>query len=338
MIQKIKEHIAAVEAFNAKSQEEVEQFRIKYLGKKGLLNDFFAEFKNVPNEQKKEFGLTINQLKNKATEKVTSLKASLKSDDEIKGVYGDLTRPGEPFELGSRHPISVVKNKIIDIFSRIGFNVSEGPEIEDDWHNFSALNFPKEHPARDMQDTFFIDKESALRTHTSSVQVRVMENSTPPIRTISPGRVFRNEAISARAHCIFHQVEGLYIDKNVSFADLKQTLLYFAKEMFGEKTEIRLRPSYFPFTEPSAEVDVSCNMCAGKGCNVCKHTGYLEILGCGMVDPAVLENCGIDSTVYSGFAFGMGVERIAMLKYQINDLRLFFENDIRFLNQFKSTI
>ena len=231
-----------------------------------------------------------------------------------------------------------MKNEIIDVFSRIGYSISEGPEIEDDWHNFSALNFPKEHPARDMQDTFFIDKESALRTHTSSVQVRVMENSTPPIRTISPGRVFRNEAISARAHCIFHQVEGLYIDKNVSFADLKQTLLYFAKEMFGEKTEIRLRPSYFPFTEPSAEVDVSCNICAGKGCNVCKHTGYLEILGCGMVDPAVLENCGIDSTVYSGFAFGMGVERIAMLKYQINDLRLFFENDIRFLNQFKSTI
>jgi phenylalanyl-tRNA synthetase alpha chain len=234
--------------------------------------------------------------------------------------------------------LSIVKNEIIDVFSRIGYSISEGPEIEDDWHNFSALNFPKEHPARDMQDTFFIDKESALRTHTSSVQVRVMENSTPPIRTISPGRVFRNEAISARAHCIFHQVEGLYIDKNVSFADLKQTLLYFAKEMFGEKTEIRLRPSYFPFTEPSAEVDVSCNICAGKGCNVCKHTGYLEILGCGMVDPAVLENCGIDSTVYSGFAFGMGVERIAMLKYQINDLRLFFENDIRFLKQFKSTI
>jgi phenylalanyl-tRNA synthetase alpha chain len=250
----------------------------------------------------------------------------------------DLSLPISDDNLGSRHPLSIVKNEIIDIFSRIGYSISEGPEIEDDWHNFSALNFPKEHPARDMQDTFFIDKEHALRTHTSSVQVRVMENSTPPIRTISPGRVFRNEAISARAHCIFHQVEGLYIDKNVSFADLKQTLLYFAKEMFGEKTEIRLRPSYFPFTEPSAEVDVSCNICSGKGCNVCKHTGFLEILGCGMVDPNVLENCGIDSKVYTGFAFGMGVERIAMLKYQINDLRMFFENDIRFLNQFKSTI
>jgi phenylalanyl-tRNA synthetase alpha chain len=243
---------------------------------------------------------------------------------------------GEPFELGGRHPLSVVRNEIISIFNRIGFAVSEGPEIEDDWHNFTALNFPKEHPARDMQDTFFIDPETALRTHTSSVQVRVMEGSTPPIRTISPGRVFRNEAISARAHCIFHQVEGLYIDKDVSFADLKQTLLYFAKEMFGEKTKIRLRPSYFPFTEPSAEVDVSCQLCNGKGCNVCKHTGFLEIMGCGMVDPNVLENCGIDSTIYSGFAFGMGVERIAMLKYQVNDLRHFFENDLRFLKQFKT--
>ena len=243
---------------------------------------------------------------------------------------------GEPFELGSRHPLSIVRKDILDVFTRIGFSISEGPEIEDDFHNFTALNFPEEHPARDMQDTFFIDKDIALRTHTSSVQVRVMEESKPPIRTISPGRVFRNEAISARAHCIFHQVEGLYIEKDVSFADLKQTLLYFAKEMFGEETEIRLRPSYFPFTEPSAEVDVSCQICSGKGCNVCKNTGYLEIMGCGMVDPNVLENCGIDSSVYSGFAFGMGIERIAMLKYQVNDLRHFFENDLRFLKQFKS--
>ena len=245
---------------------------------------------------------------------------------------------GEPFELGARHPLSVVRKDILDVFTRIGFSISEGPEIEDDFHNFTALNFPEEHPARDMQDTFFIDKDIALRTHTSSVQVRVMEESKPPIRTISPGRVFRNEAISARAHCIFHQVEGLYIEKDVSFADLKQTLLYFAKEMFGDETEIRLRPSYFPFTEPSAEVDVSCQICSGKGCNVCKNSGYLEIMGCGMVDPNVLENCGIDSSVYSGFAFGMGIERIAMLKYQVNDLRHFFENDLRFLKQFKSAL
>jgi phenylalanyl-tRNA synthetase alpha chain len=298
----------------------------------------FASFKEIANDQKKEVGQLLNQLQSKTQEKIIELTSSFAQKEDSTDVNLDLSLPISDENLGSRHPLSIVKNEIIDVFSRIGYSISEGPEIEDDWHNFSALNFPKEHPARDMQDTFFIDKESALRTHTSSVQVRVMENSTPPIRTISPGRVFRNEAISARAHCIFHQVEGLYIDKNVSFADLKQTLLYFAKEMFGEKTEIRLRPSYFPFTEPSAEVDVSCNICAGKGCNVCKHTGYLEILGCGMVDPAVLENCGIDSTVYSGFAFGMGVERIAMLKYQINDLRLFFENDIRFLNQFKSTI
>ena len=337
MIQKIKEHIAAVGAFNAKSQEEVEQFRIKYLGKKGLLNDFFAEFKNVPNEQKKEFGLTINQLKNKATEKVTSLKASLKSDDEIKGVYGDLTRPGEPFELGSRHPISVVKNKIIDIFSRIGFNVSEGPEIEDDWHNFSALNLPEYHPARDMQDTFFIEKDPdvLLRTHTSSVQVRYMENNKPPIRTISPGRVYRNEAISARSHCFFHQVEGLYVDKGVSFADLKQTLQYFTTEMFG-KSKIRLRPSYFPFTEPSAEVDVYWGLETETDYKMTKGTGWLEIMGCGMVDPNVLKNCNIDPEIYSGFAFGMGIDRIALLLHQIPDIRMFSENDVRFLEQFKS--
>ena len=337
MIQKIKEHIAAVEAFNAKSQEEVEQFRIKYLGKKGLLNDFFAEFKNVPNEQKKEFGLTINQLKNKATEKVTSLKASLKSDDEIKGVYGDLTRPGEPLKLGSRHPISVVKNKIIDIFSRIGFNVSEGPEIEDDWHNFTALNLPEYHPARDMQDTFFIEKDPdvLLRTHTSSVQVRYMENNKPPIRTISPGRVYRNEAISARSHCFFHQVEGLYVDKGVSFADLKQTLQYFTTEMFG-KSKIRLRPSYFPFTEPSAEVDVYWGLETETDYKMTKGTGWLEIMGCGMVDPNVLKNCNIDPEIYSGFAFGMGIDRIALLLHQIPDIRMFSENDVRFLEQFKS--
>ncbi|MEZ7930515.1 MAG: phenylalanyl-tRNA synthetase alpha chain [Urechidicola sp.] len=338
MKEKIEQLLEEVNKFSASKLEEVEQLRIKILGKKGELKSLFASFKEVANDQKKEVGQLLNQLQSKTQEKIIELTSSFAQKEDSTDGNLDLSLPISDENLGSRHPLSIVKNEIIDVFSRIGYSISEGPEIEDDWHNFSALNFPKEHPARDMQDTFFIDKESALRTHTSSVQVRVMENSTPPIRTISPGRVFRNEAISARAHCIFHQVEGLYIDKNVSFADLKQTLLYFAKEMFGEKTEIRLRPSYFPFTEPSAEVDVSCNICAGKGCNVCKHTGYLEILGCGMVDPAVLENCGIDSTVYSGFAFGMGVERIAMLKYQINDLRLFFENDIRFLNQFKSTI
>lgn len=338
MKERIEQLLAEVEIFKAEKLEEVEQLRIKILGKKGELKDLFASFKTVANDQKKEVGQLLNQLKVKTEEKIVELSSSFASKEDTSDNFLDLSLPISDDNLGSRHPLSIVKNEIIDIFSRIGYSISEGPEIEDDWHNFSALNFPKEHPARDMQDTFFIDKENALRTHTSSVQVRVMENSTPPIRTISPGRVFRNEAISARAHCIFHQVEGLYIDKNVSFADLKQTLLYFAKEMFGEKTEIRLRPSYFPFTEPSAEVDVSCNICSGKGCNVCKHTGFLEILGCGMVDPNVLENCGIDSKVYSGFAFGMGVERIAMLKYQINDLRMFFENDIRFLDQFKSTI
>lgn len=338
MKDRIEQLLAEVEAFKAERLEEVEQLRIKILGKKGELNDLFASFKEVANEQKKEVGQLLNQLKVKTQDKIVELSSSFAQKEDDSDNFLDLSLPISEDNLGSRHPLSIVKNELIDIFSRIGYSISEGPEIEDDWHNFSALNFPKEHPARDMQDTFFIDKENALRTHTSSVQVRVMENSTPPIRTISPGRVFRNEAISARAHCIFHQVEGLYIDKNVSFADLKQTLLYFAKEMFGEKTEIRLRPSYFPFTEPSAEVDVSCNICSGKGCNVCKHTGFLEILGCGMVDPNVLENCGIDSKVYSGFAFGMGVERIAMLKYQINDLRMFFENDIRFLDQFKSTI
>ena len=335
MLAKVEELLKEVENFNSLVSEEIEAFRIKLLGKKGEIKSIMEEFRNVPVEQKKEFGQKINRLRNAAQEKINELKlATVNTESANHGL--DLTMSGEPFELGGRHPLSVVRNEIISVFNRIGFAVSEGPEIEDDWHNFTALNFPKEHPARDMQDTFFIDPEIALRTHTSSVQVRVMEGSTPPIRTISPGRVFRNEAISARAHCIFHQVEGLYIDKNVSFADLKQTLLYFAKEMFGEKTKIRLRPSYFPFTEPSAEVDVSCQLCNGKGCNVCKHTGYLEIMGCGMVDPNVLENCGIDSTVYSGFAFGMGIERIAMLKYQVNDLRHFFENDLRFLKQFKT--
>ena len=338
MKNKVEEFLKEVEGFKTSVAEELEQFRIKYLGNKGIIKDLFKSFKEVPNDQKKEFGQILNKLKITTEEKIHNLAMNLNSKEDSPSNEQDFSLPVSDDNLGSRHPISLVKNEIIDIFSRIGFNVSEGPEIEDDWHNFTALNFPEEHPARDMQDTFFIDKENALRTHTSSVQVRVMENSTPPIRTISPGRVFRNEAISARAHCIFHQVEGLYIAKDVSFADLKQTLLYFAREMFGEKTEIRLRPSYFPFTEPSAEVDVSCNICSGKGCNVCKHSGFLEILGCGMVDPNVLKNCGIDPEIYSGFAFGMGVERIAMLKYQINDLRLFFENDIRFLNQFKSTI
>ena len=339
MIDKIKEHIKEVKQFEADSKEAVEEFRIKYLSKKGLLNSFFAEFKNIPNELKKEFGQSVNQLRDIATEKVAALNEELESKLEDKGKYGDLTRPGEPFELGARHPISIVKNEIIDIFSRIGFNVSEGPEIEDDWHNFSALNLPEYHPARDMQDTFFIqtDPDILLRTHTSSVQVRYMENNKPPIRTISPGRVYRNEAISARSHCFFHQVEGLYIDKGVSFADLKQTLQYFTKEMFG-KSKIRLRPSYFPFTEPSAEVDVYWGLETETDYKMTKGTGWLEIMGCGMVDPNVLENCGINSKEYSGFAFGMGIDRIALLLYQIPDIRLLSENDVRFLEQFKSSI
>jgi len=339
MIDKIKEHISEVENFTADSKEAIESFRIKYLGKKGLLNEFFAEFKSVPNDQKKEFGQTINQLKLAATEKVNLLKETLESNIEETGKYGDLTRPGEAMALGARHPISIVKNQIIDIFSRIGFNVSEGPEIEDDWHNFTALNLPEYHPARDMQDTFFIqtDPDILLRTHTSSVQVRYMENNKPPIRTISPGRVYRNEAISARSHCFFHQVEGLYIDKDVSFADLKQTLQFFTTELFG-KSEIRLRPSYFPFTEPSAEVDVYWGLETETDYKMTKGTGWLEIMGCGMVDPNVLENCGIDSGKYSGFAFGMGIDRIALLLHQISDIRLLSENDVRFLEQFKSTL
>jgi phenylalanyl-tRNA synthetase alpha chain len=339
MIKDVEEHLQKVSSFIAENPEQLEQFRLDYLGKKGVMNQFFASFKTVPKDQKKEFGQILNQLKQSVQEKLDSSNSNFK--ENISSSTGtDLSKPITLDNIGSRHPLSLVRNEIADIFKRIGFNISEGPEIEDDWHNFTALNLPQEHPARDMQDTFFIqtDPDILLRTHTSSVQVRYMESNQPPIRTISPGRVYRNEAISARAHCIFHQVEGLYIDKNVSFADLKQALLYFAKEMFGEKTEIRLRPSYFPFTEPSAEVDVSCNICSGKGCNVCKYTGYLEILGCGMVDPNVLKNCGIDPEVYSGYAFGMGVERIAMLKYQVKDLRMFFENDVRFLKQFGSAI
>jgi phenylalanyl-tRNA synthetase alpha chain len=339
MIQKINELLSAFEIDSSLigTAEELETFRISYLGSKGQLKELFNELKNVSNESKKEFGQQVNALRMKLEAFYNDKKEALAPIKKT-SVDKDLSRTGEGITQGSHHPLSIVRNEIIEIFNRIGFDVSEGPEIEDDWHNFSALNFPKNHPARDMQDTFFIEKgerEMALRTHTSSVQVRVMENSQAPIRTISPGRVYRNEAISARAHCFFHQIEGLYIDKDVSFADLKQTLVYFAKAVFGENAQIRLRPSYFPFTEPSAEVDVSCSICEGKGCNVCKYSGWLEILGCGMVDPAVLDASGIDSTVYSGYAFGMGVERIAQLKYKVNDLRLYSENDMRFLKQFK---
>ncbi len=339
MINKIKEHIKEAQAFTTEDKTTLEEFRIKYLGSKGLLKDFFAEFKNVPNEQKKEFGQVVNELKNTAEEKVKSIQEVLESKTESINLFGDLSRPGNPINIGSRHPISLVKNQILDVFSTIGFNVSEGPEIEDDWHNFTALNLPEYHPARDMQDTFFIqtNPDVLLRTHTSSVQVRYMENNKPPIRTISPGRVFRNEAISSRSHCIFHQVEGLYIDKNVSFADLKQTLLYFTKEMFG-KSKIRLRPSYFPFTEPSAEVDIYWGLKTETDYRITKGTGWLEIMGCGMVDPNVLKNCGIDPNEYTGYAFGMGIERIAMLLYQIGDIRMFYENDVRFLEQFKSSL
>ncbi|SFW43193.1 phenylalanyl-tRNA synthetase, alpha subunit [Sinomicrobium oceani] len=339
MIDHIKEHIARVEQFSSSDINEIEAFRIAYLGKKGVLNDFFAAFKSVPNEDKKEFGQVVNQLKNAAQDKVNALKEAIESKAGTKNAYGDLTRPAEPLALGARHPISIVKNQIIDIFSRIGFNVSEGPEIEDDWHNFTALNLPEYHPARDMQDTFFIqtDPDILLRTHTSSVQVRYMESHKPPIRTISPGRVYRNEAISARSHCFFHQVEGLYIDKGVSFADLKQTLQYFTTEMFG-KSRIRLRPSYFPFTEPSAEVDVYWGLETETDYKMTKGTGWLEIMGCGMVDPNVLQNCGIDPKEYSGFAFGMGIDRIALLLHQIPDIRMLSENDVRFLSQFKSAL
>ena len=338
MTDKIKEYIGEVNAFQTTDKASLEAFRIKFLGKKGILNDFFAEFKMVPNDQKKAFGQTINELKNAAESKVQSIVDQLENSADSTGFYGDLSRPGEPVKIGSRHPISLVKNQIVDIFSNIGFNVSEGPEIEDDWHNFTALNLPEYHPARDMQDTFFIqtNPDVLLRTHTSSVQVRYMENTKPPIRTISPGRVFRNEAVSSRSHCIFHQVEGLYIDKDVSFADLKQTLLYFTKEMFG-KSKIRLRPSYFPFTEPSAEVDIYWGLKTETDYRITKGTGWLEIMGCGMVDPNVLKNCGINPDEYNGFAFGMGIERIAMLLYQIGDIRMFYENDVRFLEQFRAS-
>ncbi|MBU1010384.1 MAG: phenylalanine--tRNA ligase subunit alpha [Bacteroidetes bacterium] len=338
----LKETIAAmlaeVQAFQAENTDQLEAFRIKYLSKKGLIPGLFAEFKHVLPEERKAMGVLLNELKDKAQERLDAFR-ELNTTDETSTQRLDLSLPsGEAG--GARHPISLVRNQINGIFKRLGFIISEGPEIEDDFHNFTALNFPEEHPARDMQDTFFLHKnpDVALRTHTSSVQVRVMEAGKLPIRIIAPGRVFRNEAISARAHCIFHQVEGLYIDKDVSFADLKQTLYYFAQELFGPETKIRFRPSYFPFTETSAEMDVSCNICGGKGCNICKYSGWVEILGCGMVDPNVLEACNIDSNMYTGFAFGMGIERITMMKYQINDLRLFFENDIRFLKQFESAI
>ena len=339
MFDRIKAIQQEIENTVVASQEEVEQLRIKYLSKKGSISQLFADFKTVPNEQKKEVGKALNDLKTFAFDKINQLREDFLAKETFKKTE-DLTKPGEPIKLGTRHPLSLVKNEIIRIFGRLGFIVAEGPEIEDDWHVFSALNFPPEHPARDMQDTFFIkrDPDVLLRTHTSSVQIRVMEQQQPPIRAIFPGRVFRNEAISARSHCIFHQVEGLYVDENVSFADLKQTLLYFARDLFGNETQIRLRPSYFPFTEPSAEMDVSCSICSGKGCNVCKHSGWLEILGCGMVDPNVLEACNIDSKKYTGFAFGMGIERIAMLRYGIKDIRHFFENDLRFLKQFESAI
>ena len=335
MIDQIHTILDEVNQFESSNMKEIETFRISYLGKKGKITALFQLFRDVPVEEKKEFGQKLNVLKNTATDKVNTLKQNANKGKKSK-TNMDYSLTPQPTNLGSRHPISIIREQIINIFSQIGFSVSEGPEIEDDWHNFTALNFPEEHPARDMQDTFFISEDIALRTHTSSVQVRVMESQKPPIRTISPGRVYRNEAISARAHCFFHQVEGLYIDENVSFADMKQTLLFFTKAMFGEQTKIRLRPSYFPFTEPSAELDVSCTICKGKGCNVCKYSGWLEIMGCGMVDPNVLENCNIDSKKYTGFAFGMGIERIAQLIYEVNDLRLYSENDLRFLSQFKS--
>lgn len=337
MIDKIKALLLEIEQLTVSSPEETDALRIKYLSKKGIISALMDDFRNVPAEQKREVGMKLNILKQKAQEKIQVLKEQFDDNNLINNEI-DLSRTAYPVSLGTRHPLSLVKEEICDIFKRLGFSIAEGPEIEDDWHVFSSLNFAEDHPARDMQDTFFIQSnpDVVLRTHTSSVQTRVMETSQPPIRIICPGRVYRNEAISARAHCLFHQVEALYVDKNVSFADLKQALLYFAKEMFGSDTQIRLRPSYFPFTEPSAEMDISCHICGGKGCNICKGTGWVEILGCGMVDPNVLDNCGIDGKVYSGYALGMGIERIAMLKYRTNDIRLFFENDVRFLEQFES--
>lgn len=335
MIDKIQELLSGVTALSAEDDKQLEALRIKYLGKKGIINDLMAEFRNVPGESKREVGMKLNELKTALQDKLNELRQGLavREDDYAEL---DLTRTPYPIHLGTRHPLSIVKNEIIDIFSRLGFALADGPEIEDDWHVFSSMNFAEDHPARDMQDTFFVEQhpDIVLRTHTSSVQSRVMESSEPPIRVICPGRVYRNEAISARAHCFFHQVEGLYIDRDVSFTDLKQVLLTFAREMFGPDTKIRLRPSYFPFTEPSAEMDISCNICGGKGCSFCKQTGWVEILGCGMVDPNVLKANGIDSTKYKGYAFGMGVERITNLKYQVKDLRLFSENDVRFLDEF----
>lgn len=337
MLDKIQQMLAEIDSLKASSAEEAEALRVKYLSKKGEITALMNEFRSVPAEMKKQVGIAINELKNRATERINEIKDSFSSKDDDTNEF-DITRTAYPIPLGTRHPLTLVKNEIIDIFSRLGFSLAEGPEVEDDWHVFSSMNFPEDHPARDMQDTFFVEShpDIILRTHTSSVQSRVMERQQPPIRIICPGRVYRNEAISARAHCFFHQVEGLYVDKNVSFTDLKQVLLLFAKEMFGENTQIRLRPSYFPFTEPSAEMDVSCTICGGKGCSMCKGSGWLEILGCGMVHPNVLEACGIDSTVYTGYAFGMGIERIANLKYQVKDLRLFSENDVRFLRQFEA--
>ncbi len=337
MLEKINNLKGVIESLNASSVEEVEALRIKYLSKKGEVSALFNDFRNAPNEQKREIGQKLNELKNLATDKINALKENLSNKLEDECTI-DLTRTSAPLPLGKRHPISLVRNEIISIFSRLGFSIAEGPEIEDDWHVFSALNFAADHPARDMQDTFFIQRspDVLLRTHTSSVQSRIMTSQQPPIRIICPGRVYRNEAISARAHCFFHQIEALYIDKDVSFTDVTQTLLYFAREMFGQDTKIRLRPSYFPFTEPSAEMDISCNICGGEGCGFCKHTGWVEILGCGMVDPNVLESCGIDSKEYSGFALGMGVERITNLKYRVKDLRMFSENDVRFLDEFEA--
>ena len=337
MIEKIEELLKEVETLQASDAKEAEALRIKYLGKKGLINDLMADFRNVPADQKKEVGMKLNELKNKAQDKSNALKEAASTQDHLADDL-DLTRTAYPIALGTRHPLTIVKNEIVDIFSRLGFTLAEGPEVEDDWHVYSSMNFADDHPARDMQDTFFVEAhpDIVLRSHTSSVQARVMERQQPPIRVICPGRVYRNEAISARAHCFFHQVEGLYVDRNVSFTDLKQVLLLFAQEMFGKETKIRLRPSYFPFTEPSAEMDISCDICGGKGCSFCKHTGWVEILGCGMVDPAVLDANGIDSKIYTGYAFGMGIERITNLKYKVKDLRMFSENDLRFLEEFKS--
>ncbi len=340
---KIDQYNKEINAFHPANADELETFRIKFLGSKGIIKDLFDEFKSVGPEEKRLFGKVLNEFKQGAEAKYQEWKEGFESNTQTQTIDTDLTLPGEGMELGGRHPLSLVRREIVEIFKKLGFTVAEGPEIEDDWHNFSALNFPEEHPARDMQDTFFIKKggekgDIALRTHTSSVQVRMMEQGKPPFRSIMPGRVYRNEAISARAHCFFHQIEGLYVDENVSFADLKQTLYYFVQELYGEGTKVRFRPSYFPFTEPSAEMDISCSICKGNGCNMCKGSGWVEILGCGMVDPNVLENCGIDSKKYTGFAFGMGIERITNLKYEIKDLRLFSENDIRFLKQFSSEI